>query len=103
MIPGKMVKGMGGAMDLVAGAKHVIVAMQHTSKDGASKLLKQCTLPLTGKSCVDRVVTDFAVMDVVRGVGFVLLEWAPDMTPEQVINATEAPVRIAAHAQPMKF
>lgn len=103
MVPGKMVKGMGGAMDLVAGARRVIVAMQHTSKDGASKLLKKCTLPLTGKGCIDRVVTDFGVLDVVKGKGFRLLEWAPDLSPEAVVKATEAPVEIAPDARPMRF
>ena len=101
MIPGKMVKGMGGAMDLVAGAQRVVVAMQHTDKDGAPKLLNKCTLPLTGVGCIDRVVTDFGVLDVVKGVGFRLLEWAPDMTPEAVVRATEAPVEIAKDARPM--
>ncbi len=103
MVPGKMVKGMGGAMDLVAGARRVIVAMQHTSKDGASKLLRKCTLPLTGKGCINRVVTDFGVLDVIPGVGFKLLEWAPDLTAEAVVRATEAPVEIAANAKPMSF
>jgi 3-oxoacid CoA-transferase subunit B len=103
MIPGKMVKGMGGAMDLVAGARRVIVAMQHTSKDGASKLLKKCTLPLTGKKCIDRVVTDFGVLDVMPGKGFRLLEWAPDMTAQDVVKATEAPVEIAPGARAMTF
>jgi 3-oxoacid CoA-transferase subunit B len=103
MVPGKMVKGMGGAMDLVAGARRVIVAMQHTAKDGSSKLLNKCTLPLTGKKCIDRVVTDFGVLDVIKGKGFRLLEWAPDMTAEAVVKATEAPVEIAKDARPMQF
>jgi 3-oxoacid CoA-transferase subunit B len=103
MVPGKMVKGMGGAMDLVAGARRVIVAMQHTEKNCGHKLIDKCTLPLTGVGCIDRIVTDFAVMDVIKGKGFKLIEWAPDLTPEQVICATGAPVEIAPYAKPMVF
>ncbi len=88
MIPGKMIKGMGGAMDLVAGAKRVIVAMQHTDKKGNPKLLNKCNLPLTGKSCIDRVVTDYGVIDI-KDNQFVLKEIASDLTPEEVIKATE--------------
>jgi 3-oxoacid CoA-transferase B subunit len=87
-VPGKMVKGMGGAMDLVASAKHIIVAMQHCSKDGASKLLKQCALPLTGLRCVKKVITDMAVLDVLPRGGFHLLERAPGISVEQIKNAT---------------
>lgn len=87
-IPGKMVKGMGGAMDLVAAAKNIIVAMQHTSKDGQSKLLKQCTLPLTGVKCIKKIVSDLAVLEV-TDEGFVLLERAPGVSVEDIQKATE--------------
>ncbi len=87
-IPGKLVKGMGGAMDLVASAENIIVAMQHTDKYGKSKLLKKCTLPLTGVNCVKRVVTDLAVLDVTDR-GFELRERAPGVTVEEIKQATE--------------
>lgn len=87
-VPGKMVKGMGGAMDLVASAKYIIVAMQHCSKDGASKLLEECSLPITGLKCVRRIVSDMAVLDVVPEGGFKLLERAPGISIEQIKNAT---------------
>jgi 3-oxoacid CoA-transferase subunit B len=102
MVPGKMIKGMGGAMDLVAGARRVIVAMQHTDKSGASKLRKRCTLPLTGKHCIHKIVSDFGVIDVTKE-GFVLREFAPDMTAESVAKATEGNIRIAPDCKPMQF
>ena len=86
-IPGRMVKGMGGAMDLVASADNIIVAMMHTNKKGESKLLKQCTLPITGVQCVKRVVTNLAVLDIVEG-GFKLIERAPGVTVEEIKTAT---------------
>jgi len=100
MVPGKMVKGMGGAMDLVAGAKNVIVAMQHTDKDGNSKLRKVCTLPLTGVQCIKKIVSDYGVIDVTPE-GFVLREYAPDLTPEKVLAATEGKMTIAPDVKPM--
>ena len=87
-IPGKMVKGMGGAMDLVASAENIIVAMMHTNKKGESKLLKECTLPLTGVGCVTKIVTNLAVLEVVGG-SFKLLERAPGVSIEEIQNATE--------------
>jgi 3-oxoacid CoA-transferase B subunit len=88
-IPGKMVKGMGGAMDLVASADNIIVAMQHVNKAGESKLLPNCTLPLTGIKCVKKIVTELAVLDVLPQGGFRLLERAPGISVEQIKNATE--------------
>ena len=87
-IPGRMVKGMGGAMDLVASAENIIVAMQHTNRKGASKLLRRCTLPLTGVGCVKKIVTNMAVLEVTDN-GFELLERAPGVSVEDIRNATE--------------
>ena len=100
MVPGKMVKGMGGAMDLVAGAKRVIVAMAHTDKEGQSKLRKKCSLPLTGLHCIQKIVSDYGVIDVTKD-GFVLREYAPDLTPEKVLAATEGRMTIAPDCKPM--
>jgi 3-oxoacid CoA-transferase subunit B len=91
MVPGRMVKGMGGAMDLVSGARRVIALMEHVTRDGDHRLLASCTLPLTGRGVVSRVITDLGVLDVVEG-SFVLVECAPGVTFEQVSAATGAPV-----------
>jgi 3-oxoacid CoA-transferase subunit B len=102
MVPGKMIKGMGGAMDLVAGAKNVIVAMQHADREGHSKLRSKCTLPLTGVRCIKKIVSDYGVIEV-TDQGFVLLEYAPDMTADQVMKATEGKMTLHPKCKPMKI
>ena len=101
-IPGKMVKGMGGAMDLVASAENIIVAMMHVNKEGESKILKKCTLPLTGVGCVKKVVTELAVLEITPQ-GFKLLERAPGITIEHIIKATEANLIIEGEIPEMKI
>lgn len=102
-IPGKMVKGMGGAMDLVASADNIIVAMQHKSRGGSSKLLKNCTLPITGINCVKKVVTDMAVLDVLPEGGFKLIERAPGVSVKEIEEATEGKLIIEGEIPEMQI
>ncbi|WP_339665270.1 CoA transferase subunit B [Maribacter arcticus] len=101
-IPGKMVKGMGGAMDLVASAENIIVAMMHTNRAGESKLLKKCSLPLTGVGCVKKIVTNLAVLEVTNQ-GFLLLERAPGVTVDEIIKATEGELIVKGEIPEMKI
>ncbi len=101
-VPGKLVKGMGGAMDLVASAKNIIVAMQHTNREGLSKILKKCTLPLTGVNCVKKIVTNLAVIEVTNK-GFKLLERAPGVTVDEIKAATEGALIVEGEIPEIKF
>jgi 3-oxoacid CoA-transferase subunit B len=102
MIPGKLIKGMGGAMDLVAGAKNIIVTMTHADKHGNSKLLAECTLPLTGVNCINRVITDLAVLEI-RDGAFHLLERAPGVSVDEIVSKTAGKVVVSDHVTEMQF
>lgn len=102
MIPGKLIKGMGGAMDLVSGADNIIVTMTHASKDGVSKLLKECTLPLTGKGCIKRVLTDLALLDIKNGK-FILRERAPGVSVDEIVNLTAGELEVPEKVPEMVF
>ena len=102
MIPGKLIKGMGGAMDLVSGADNIIVTMTHASKDGVSKLLKECTLPLTGKGCIKRVLTDLALLDIEDG-RFVLRERDPGVSVDEIVKLTAGDLEVPKEVPEMIF